>query len=120
MDEEARNMDGLTQSAQLRAGVAVLGATMAAAVALLGLGANVQLRALLFVPFFAGIYTVAAGLSGNCVLSAYRSQRLTFEGAEPMADRGDVHANRRRGLWQLAKVVALSIAATTLLLLAAH
>jgi hypothetical protein len=119
MADKAKNLDRRVQDIQLRVGVAVLGATMAAAVGLLGLGASTLLRALLFGPFFIGTYAVISGLSGTCVFTAFRGRRQTFEGSEPMAKRDDVLANRRRGLSQLASVVALSLVATTLLL-AAH
>jgi hypothetical protein len=114
----AHNMDLHSRNVQLRIGVLLLGGALALAVGLLWFDVSIPVRALVFFPFFVGVHSVLSSLLGTCAFTAMRGRRMTYEGSEKMADRGEVAANRRRGARLLAATMMLSGLATTLLLVA--
>jgi hypothetical protein len=99
------NLDGRAQNAQIRVGVGTLAVGLAAAMAMNARGAGMGMHLALVPVFFVGAYGVCAGLSQTCGLTAVAGRRRTSTGTEPIADRSELAAVRRRG----AKVVAVSL-----------
>jgi hypothetical protein len=109
------NLDGRAQNAQLRVGVGTLALGLAAAMAMKGLGAGVRMHAVLLPVLFVGAYGVCAGLSRTCVFTAITGRRLTAAGSEPIADRAELAAVRRRGAAVLATSLVVAVLGTAVL-----
>jgi hypothetical protein len=67
--------------------------------------------------FFVGAYGICAGLSRTCGFVAITGKRLTATGTEPIADRNELAAVRRRGGFVMAISLAVAVIATVLLAL---
>jgi hypothetical protein len=115
----AGNLDARAQNTQLRVGVVMIAAALAAGVLLLGLGAPPAYRSFLAFPLFLGTYGVYAGLTRTCGITALRGLRLTESGPSPVADKAERRAFRRRG-WQVICGSATIAATATLLLVLAR
>jgi hypothetical protein len=99
------NVDDRAQNVQLRVGVLAVSAALALAVVFANAGVGLAAHLALFPLFLVGTYGIGAGLWRVCAMTAMRGKRLASEGAEPVADRAEREALRRRG----AKVIALSV-----------
>jgi hypothetical protein len=109
------NVDGRMQNLQLRFGVVVLALGLAAAMAMHGVGFGLGMHALLVPVLFVGAYGICAGLSRTCGLTAIAGRRFTAGGTEPIADRRELAALRKRGAAVLAISLFVSVIATALL-----
>jgi hypothetical protein len=109
------NLDGRAQNAQLRFGLVVLALGLAGAMAMNALGLGLGMHALLVPVLFAGAYGICAGLARTCGLTAIAGRRITATGTEPVADRNELHALRRRGAAVIATSLFVSVIATVLL-----
>ena len=115
----AENLDARAQNMQLRAGILVSALGVGAVVALNRLGVGLGTRALLVPVLFVGVYGICAGLTRTCGLTAIAGRRLTPTGTEPIADRAELSALRRRGAAVMATSLFVSVLATALLSLVA-
>jgi len=112
------NLDARAQNVALRAGIGVIALSLAIAVLLQQLGAAAHYRLLLVPAFFFGPYAVQAALVGTCGFTALLGRRITSSGPEPVADRAELVALRRRGAWGIAVSAGLSVVTAALLVLA--
>jgi hypothetical protein len=108
------NLDTRAQETQMRFGLVALAASLVVAVVLAQSGASAGFRAVAFVPFFVAAYGVTSALYRTCGLSALAGRRQTSDGAEPVADRSELRAQRRAGLRVFAVSGALAGVATLL------
>jgi hypothetical protein len=111
------NLEGRAQNLQIRVGVVTVAMGLGAALAMNGLHIGLGMHLLLVPVLFIGAYGVCAGLSGTCALTAIFGRRLTATGPEPIADRAELAALRRRGAGIMATSLLLSVLATALLCL---
>jgi hypothetical protein len=118
MDAPIVNLDAQAQNVGLRAGIAMIAVSLALAVLLQMLGAAMVYRLLLVPAFFAGVYGVQAALVGTCGFTALLGRRITSSGPEPVADRAELVALRRRGLWGIAASIGVAAITGVLLVLA--
>ena len=102
----------------MRGGLFALAAALVVAVVLAQSGVAPGYRSLAFVPFAASAYGVLSSLYGVCGISALAGRRITTEGAERIASRVELSAQRRSGLRVIAMSLALAGIATTLFVLA--
>jgi len=109
------NLDARVQNAQLRVGIVVSGLGVGAAMVMNALGAGLGMHLLLVPVLFVGAYGICAGLTRTCGLTAIAGRRLTATGSEPIADRAELSALRRRGRAVLAASLLVSVVATALL-----
>jgi hypothetical protein len=109
------NLDGRAQNAQLRVGVGTLAVGLAAAMAMNARGAGPGSHLVLVPVFFVGAYGICAGLSRTCGFTAITGRRITATGSEPIADRHELAAVRRRGGIVMAISLAVALIATMLL-----
>ena len=112
----AKNLTADVQNAQLRMGVVIFAIALAGAVLVRETGIVSMLRYLLFVPFLVGLHGMHLGLTGVCGMSAAAGVRRTSEGAEPVCDRAELRAVRKRGAIILASTAATALAVTMTLL----
>ena len=75
-------------------------------------------RAGVFVPFFVAAYGVLAAFYETCGLTAFAGRRITRDGPEPVADRGELAAQRKMGLGVMCLSGLLAVVATTAFVLA--
>jgi hypothetical protein len=108
------NLDATTQDTQLRAGLIALVMALVVAAALGHSGAAPGYRVLVFAPFFVASYGVLAALYGTCGISAIAGRRITCQGTERIADRGERSTQRAKGMKVLSVSLALATAATAL------
>jgi len=109
------NLDDRAQNAQLRVGVAMIFVGLAASVALHRHGAP-WFAHFALVPFFlVGAYGMAAGLARTCGLTALTGKRRTEHGPEPIADRCELAAVRKRGMLLIAGSLLAAVATALLL-----
>ncbi|MGD0674015.1 MAG: hypothetical protein ABSC94_01270 [Polyangiaceae bacterium] len=94
----ADNLDDRAQNAQLRVGIAMIFVGLAASVAMHRHGASAARNLSLLPIFLVGAYGMAAGLSRTCGLTALSGRRRTAHGTEPIADRRELAAVRKRGM----------------------
>jgi hypothetical protein len=118
MDAPVANLDAQAQNVGLRAGIGVIAASLALAVLLQMLGAATLYRLLLVPAFFAGVYGVQAALVGTCGFTALLGRRITSSGPEPVADRAELGALRRRGIWGIAASAGVAVVTGALLVFA--
>jgi hypothetical protein len=118
METRVVNLDGQAQNVALRAGIGVIAVSLALAVLFQKLDAATVYRLLLVPAFFAGVYGVQAALVGTCGFTALLGRRITSSGPEPVADRAELVALRRRGLWGIATSAGVSVVTGALLVLA--
>jgi hypothetical protein len=111
------NLDGRAQNTQIRAGVVTVALGLAAAMAMNALRVGLGTHLLLVPVLFFGAYGVCAGLARTCGLTAIVGRRLTATGSEPIADRVELAALRRRGALVIALSLLVSVLATALLFL---
>jgi hypothetical protein len=109
------NLDGRAQNAQIRVGVGTLAVGLAAAMAMNARGAGSATHLALVPVFFVGAYGICAGLARTCGFTAITGRRITATGSEPIADRDELAAVRRRGGVVVAISLAVSLIATALL-----
>lgn len=114
------NLDGRAENAQLRVGVGTLAVGLAAAMAMNAHGAGPGPHLALIPVFFVGAYGICAGLSRTCGITAITGRRITAMGTEPIADRNELAAVRRRGGKVVAFSLVVSVIATVLLALLSH
>lgn len=112
----AYNVTGLVRTKQIRVGVLLFAVCLAAAVAFRAGAVGSPFRYVLFLPILVAFNALAMGLTGVCGISATRAVRQTEEGEEPIADRDEVKALRRRGIFVLAGAWASAVAATVTLI----
>jgi hypothetical protein len=112
------NLGARAQNLQLRMGLGLVSLGLLAAVAMNHFGASGPMHVVLIPVFFAGVYGLAAGLAGTCTFCAVFGRRATESGTEPIADRCELAAVRRRGAWLVATTLLVSLAAWLLLALA--
>lgn len=108
------NLDSAAQDTQLRAGLIALATALVVAAALGHSDAAPLVRAVVFVPFFVAAYGVLAALYATCGVTAMAGRRITCQGAERIADRGERSAQRAKGLKVLAASLVLAAGATAL------
>lgn len=108
------NLDSRSQDGQLRVGLVALAMALAGAAFLAHEDASTLYRALVFLPFFVAANGVLAAFYGTCGISACAGRRMTRDGAEPVADRAELSAQRRTGAWVLGMSGAFATAATAL------
>jgi hypothetical protein len=113
------NLDDRAQNAQLRVGVATMFLGLAVSVVLHKQGASPLAHLALIPIFLVGSYGMAAGLARTCGITALTGRRRTEHGPEPIADRRELAAVRKRGLAVIGGSLLLSIA-TALLLSLVH
>jgi hypothetical protein len=112
------NLGERAQNVQLRFGVTLLVVGLAASMAMRRLGAGGPAHWLL-VPFFLlGTYGIAAAMTRICGFTAILGHRLTETGREPIADRRELVAVRRRGALVMGTSVVVSLLAVLLLSIA--
>jgi hypothetical protein len=111
------NLDGRAENTQLRVGVGTLAVGLAAAMAMNARGAGPGPHLALVPVFFVGAYGICAGLSRTCGITAITGRRITATGTEPIADRHELAAVRRRGGLVVVLSFAVSVIATLLLAL---
>jgi hypothetical protein len=109
------NLDGRAQNAQLRFGVGIVAVGLGAAIAMNVLGVGLGIHMLLVPVLFVGAYGICAGLSRTCGVTAIAGRRLTATGSEPIADRTELAALRRRGIAVIATSLFVAVIATALL-----
>jgi hypothetical protein len=112
------NLDTRSQDQQMRMGLVALAGALVFAVFLMRTGAPPTYRALGFVPFFFAVNGFLAALYRVCGFTAIAGRRMTADGAEVVADRAELAAQRRTGLRVLVLSVVLSALATSLLMVA--
>jgi hypothetical protein len=112
------NLGTRAQNIQLRMGLALVSLGLLGALAMHQVGASARLHVLLVPIFFAGVYGLVAGLSGTCPMHAFFGKRAVDSGTEPIADRNELTAVRRRGAWVMATTLLVSLGASLLLALA--
>lgn len=112
------NLDARSQEGQLRVGLVALGMALVVAAFLARSEAATLYRAFVFVPFFVAAYGVLAAFYETCGLTAFRGHRMTADGAEPVADRVELAAQRRTGVQVLSMSGALAGIATALFVVA--
>lgn len=112
------NLDAHAQDAQLRVGLIALAMALVVAAFLARRDAATVYRALVFVPFVVAANGVLAAFYGTCGLTAFAGRRRTADGAEVVADRGELTAQRRTGVWVLSMSGAFAAAATALFVIA--
>jgi hypothetical protein len=112
------NLGARAQNIQLRMGLCLVSLGLVVAVAIHRLGTDSRLYFLLIPIFFAGVYGLAAGLAGTCAFHAMLGRRAIESGSEPIADRNELAAVRRRGRWVMATALIVSLTASLLLALA--
>ena len=111
-DTPASNLTTTVRNQQIRFGVMLFAATLVGAVLLREAGIDSLLRYVLFVPVLFAFYGLAMGLTGICSLSAAAAVRRTEEGPEPIVDRGELRAIRRRGMYIMISTLASALAVT--------
>jgi len=109
------NLDERAQNMQLRFGLCAMALGLVAAMAMNALGVGRGVHALLLPVLFVGAYGVCAGLCRTCGVTAMAGRRLTASGSEPIADRCELAALRRRGLAVVVGSLVVSALATALL-----
>lgn len=108
------NLDARAQDNQLRVGLVALAMALVVTALLARFeGASVY-RWLMFLPFFVAANGVLAAFYRTCGITAFAGRRMTVEGAEVVADRTELSAQRRIGLRVLGMSVALAWLATAL------
>jgi hypothetical protein len=115
---QVTNLDAHAQNVGLRAGIGVIAAALAVAVALQEIGAAAHYRLLLVPAFFAGAYGVQAALFGTCGFTALMGRRFSAGAPEPVANRAELAQLRRRGLAGIALSAAVSVLTGAVLVLA--
>jgi hypothetical protein len=78
----------------------------------------VPYRALMFLPFLVAANGVLAAFYQTCGLTAFAGRRMTPDGAERVADRVELAAQRKTGAWVLSMSVVGATVATVLFVLA--
>jgi hypothetical protein len=112
------NLDSRSQEGQLRMGLVALAMALVAAAFLARSDAATLYRVLVFAPFFVAAYGVLAAFYGTCGFCAFAGRRMTADGAEPVADRTDLAAQRKTGLWVLTMSGVCALIATVLFVIA--
>ncbi len=112
------NLDSRSQDGQLRVGLVALAMALVLAAFLARTDAATVYRAVVFLPFFVAVYGVLAAFYGTCGLQAMAGRRMTPDGAERVADRRELSAQRRTGARVLGASVLLAAIATTLFVFA--
>jgi hypothetical protein len=109
------NLDRRAQNTQLRVGVGTLALGLATAMAMKALGSGMRTHVVLLPVLFVGAYGLCAGLTRTCGFTAITGRRLTETGSEPIADRAELVAVRRRGAAVVATSLAVAVLGTALL-----
>ena len=112
------NLDPNAQDQQLRVGLVALAGALVVALLLVQSGAAPVVRAAAFLPFFFAAYGVLAAFYRVCAFTALAGRRMTADGAEKVADRTELSAQRRAGVRVLVLSVALAALATALFIVA--
>jgi hypothetical protein len=109
---QVANLDERAQNVQLRVGIALVSAGLFLGVLLNHLGASGATDLLLAPLFFVGTYGLGSAMIRTCAVTAFLGRRRAEKGTEPVADRAELAALRRRGAAVLATsfVVALGAA----------
>lgn len=102
----------------MRLGLLALAGALVFALLLGRSGASPAYRALGFLPFFFAANGVLAALYRVCGFTALAGRRLTPDGAEVVADRAELAAQRRAGLRVIVLSVVLAALATSLFMVA--
>lgn len=108
------NLDARAQDNQLRVGLVALAMALALTAFLARTDGASAYRWVVALPFFVAINGVLAGFYRTCGLTAFAGHRMTASGAEVVADRHELAAQRRTGLQVMGMSVALAVAATVL------
>lgn len=109
------NLEAQAQDTQMRMGIIALAVALGFATSLAKLGASPGYRALAFVPFLFAAYGVLAALYRTCGVTAMAGRRITCDGSERVADRGELAGQRRQGLRVIGGSLLLAVTATALL-----
>jgi hypothetical protein len=112
------NLDSTAQDRQLRIGLVSLAGALVFALLLAQSGAAPAYRAIGFVPFFFAANGVLAALYRVCGFTAIAGRRMTADGAEVVADRAELSAQRHAGARVLVLSTALAALATSLFVVA--
>ena len=108
------NLDARAQDNQLRLGLVALAMALAVTAFLTRIEGASAYRWVMFLPFFVAANGVLAAFYRTCGLTAFAGRRMTAEGAELVADRAELSAQRRIGLRVLGLSVGLAGLATAL------
>ncbi len=108
------NLDARAQDNQLRVGLVALAMALVVTALLARFEGASAYRWLIFLPFFVAANGVLAAFYRTCGITAFAGRRMTAEGAEVVADRTELSAQRRIGLRVLGMSVALAGLATAL------
>ena len=112
----ARNLTEEVQNWQLRFGVGLFAFALGGAVLVREVGVTSALRYALFIPIFLACHGIYSGLTGVCGVTAAQGCRRSEEGSEPVADRRELRAVRRRGgmIFTMTALTALLVTLTLL------
>src|SRR5581483_8516327 len=108
------------QNVQLRLGIGMMTAGLLLGIALHRFAAGAA--SLVFVApfFFVGAYGIGAAMMRTCGVTALRGRRRAEAGTEPVADRAELAALRRRGAMVTVVSALFAAVATTVLAVAAQ
>jgi hypothetical protein len=109
------NLDDRARDMHIRMGVGMLSAGLLAAAVMHHLRWSGLASLALSPIFFVAVYGLAAGFGGTCVLNAISGKRRGTSGAEPIADRQELAAVRRRGASLTGASLLIAVAASALL-----
>ena len=99
------NLDARAQDSQLRIGLVALAMALLVTAFLARIEGASAYRWLMFLPFFVAANGILAAFYRTCGITAFAGRRMTFEGAEVVADRTELSGQRRVGL----RVLVISI-----------
>lgn len=102
---------------RLRGGILVIGVGLLLGVALVKAEVPMAVRALVFVPFFAGSFMVLQAAFRTCVFRAARRERETNAGVERVWCHMQSQVDRGRAGQVLSASVGVALLATALLVL---
>jgi hypothetical protein len=111
---QVANLETRAQNVQLRVGIVMVTAALVVGMVMDRLGAG-RLSHLALVPmFFVGVYGLGAAILKTCGVTAFMGKRRTETGVEPVADRQELAALRRRGAALIGGSAVVAVAAAAL------
>jgi hypothetical protein len=112
------NLDERAQNAHLRIGIGMTAVALILGVTLERLGTGGAAHFLLAPFFFFGAYGMGSAMNQTCGISAIFGRRRCEARTEPIADRAELGALRKRGATVIAASVAFAIGASALMAVA--
>jgi ABC-type tungstate transport system substrate-binding protein len=105
------NLDERAQNVQLRLGIGLVTVGLFLSVLLARLGVRGAVNLALAPLFFMGAYGLGSAMIRTCGITAFLGRRRVEEGTEPVADRTELAALRRKGIAVLATSVVVAVSA---------